>query len=278
MAILLSTGDAAVTVVRVRRPADERDAGRRDEAVTLRAWSPTRVLDAFAPDVVGDVRVLADAVGARDGRRAVRCRRPGPGSLGGSVLGDRGCDARPTPAAAPSATRTPRTTTSTSGRWRSRPLERDRDVEPALVAAGDRRDRRRRRRSRHALGPRGRRERRHACAARVGFEHERDLLQMRVPLPLAETPAWPSRRTVRTFRPGEDDDAWLGGEQPCVRRAPGAGRLDARRTCTARGGAVVRRRGFLLAFDDEGLAGFCWTKVHPAGPAPRARSRSARST
>ena len=24
--------------------------------------------------------------------------------------------------------------------------------------------------------------------------------------------------------------------------------------------------GFLVAFDDEGMAGFCWTKVHPADP------------
>ncbi len=62
--------------------------------------------------------------------------------------------------------------------------------------------------------------------ASIGFGVERTLLQMRVPLPLdpAVRPAGPPL-TVRPFRPGEDDTAWLDREQPGVRRPSRAGRL-----------------------------------------------------
>jgi mycothiol synthase len=43
----------------------------------------------------------------------------------------------------------------------------------------------------------------------AGFTVARELFQMRVPLPIAEQPRWPYGVTVRTFRPGEDEDAWL---------------------------------------------------------------------
>jgi mycothiol synthase len=104
------------------------------------------------------------------------------------------------------------------------------------------------------------------AVARTGFRHQRDLLQQRVPLPIDEMPVWPAGTTLRSFVPGRDEAAWLE-----VNNRAFQNHLE-------QGGWVestLRRRmaepwfdpnGFLLAFDREGLAGFCWTKVHPAGP------------
>jgi mycothiol synthase len=101
-----------------------------------------------------------------------------------------------------------------------------------------------------------------ATAAANGYVAERDLRQMVVPLPLAESPQWPDGVDVRTFVPGRDDAEWLR-----VNNAAFAGHPE-------QGGWVQstldRRmrepwfdpKGLLLAFDREGLAGFCWTKIH----------------
>ena len=43
----------------------------------------------------------------------------------------------------------------------------------------------------------------------AGFAPARELYEMRVPLPLAETPEWPAGIEVRDFEPGRDDAAWL---------------------------------------------------------------------
>lgn len=105
-------------------------------------------------------------------------------------------------------------------------------------------------------------------AARLGFTHGRDLLQMSVALPLKRTdsPRWPEGISLRTFRQGEDEEAWLGVNRRAFAGHPeqeGWGR-----------DALEQRKaepwfdptGFLLASDDGAdsvIAGFCWTKVHP---------------
>lgn len=105
-----------------------------------------------------------------------------------------------------------------------------------------------------------------ALAASAGFTQERELQQLRVPLPLTERPRWPDGVTVRPFRPGVDDDAWLAVNNRAFAHDPDQSGWTH---------ATLQRRleepwfdpeGFLLAWDDAGLAGFCWTKLHPADP------------
>jgi mycothiol synthase len=103
-------------------------------------------------------------------------------------------------------------------------------------------------------------------AQSAGFVLERELLEMRVPLPLAEEPKWPDGVTVRTFEVGRDERAWLEVNNRAFAGHPEQGNwtLD----------TIEQRerldwfdpQGFLLAFDADGLAGFCWTKVHPPAP------------
>jgi mycothiol synthase len=101
------------------------------------------------------------------------------------------------------------------------------------------------------------------AVAPAGFAPERDLLQMRVPLPLGEDPSWPPGTEVRTFVPGRDDDAWLEVNNRAFANHPEQGGW-VRETLQRR---IVEPwfdpAGFVLAFDGDGLAGFCWTKAHP---------------
>lgn len=98
-----------------------------------------------------------------------------------------------------------------------------------------------------------------------GFHPTRELLQMRVALPLDETPVWPPGIDVRPFVIGQDETAWLGVNNRAFADHPEQGGWVE---------ATLERRkqdpwfdpgGFLLAWDDAGLAGFCWTKIHPDG-------------
>jgi mycothiol synthase len=105
-----------------------------------------------------------------------------------------------------------------------------------------------------------------ARAVAAGFTLERELFQMRVPLPLPDPPRWPDDVTVRTFVPGEDEGAWVEVNNRAFAGHPEQGNWTV---------AMLRAReqepwfdpeGFLLAFDADGLAGSCWTKVHPPQP------------
>ncbi len=99
-----------------------------------------------------------------------------------------------------------------------------------------------------------------------GFELERELQQMRVRLPLAEPPQWPPDVEVRAFRPGLDDEAWLAVNNRAFADDPDqrGWTVDTLRTRVAE--PWFDPAGFLLAWDDRGIAGFCWTKVHAAAP------------
>jgi mycothiol synthase len=103
-------------------------------------------------------------------------------------------------------------------------------------------------------------------AAAAGFTTERDLLQMRVPLPLADPPRWPEGIRVRTFRMGEDEAAWITVNNRAFAGHPEQGAWTVEMLEAREQEDWFDPEGFVLAFDDDGLAGFCWTKLHPAQP------------
>lgn len=104
----------------------------------------------------------------------------------------------------------------------------------------------------------------------AGFRRFSEQFQMRVPLPLAESPKWPAGIEVRAFVPGEDDADWLRVNNRAFADHPDQGGWSE---------ATLEKRiaepwfdpsGFLLAFAGTNLAGYCWTKVHDAsGDHPR---------
>jgi mycothiol synthase len=100
-------------------------------------------------------------------------------------------------------------------------------------------------------------------AERLGFVVGRDLLLMHVDLPVAP-PAWPPGVRVTTFRPGVDDATWLAVNARSFAGHPEQGRVDQAQLDARKAEPWFDPAGFLLAWDDAGLAGFCWTKVHEA--------------
>jgi mycothiol synthase len=101
-----------------------------------------------------------------------------------------------------------------------------------------------------------------ALAHRLGFAPGRELYQMRVPLPHPEAPRWPAGIRVRRFVPGQDEDAWLAVNNAAFEGHPEQGGWDGETLAQREAEAWFDPQGFLLAEDREGLAGFCWTKIH----------------
>ncbi|MEU4572211.1 mycothiol synthase [Nonomuraea sp. NPDC023979] len=102
-----------------------------------------------------------------------------------------------------------------------------------------------------------------ALAASSGLERARSLWQMRRSLfaPLAPYEV-PEGISVRTFVPGQDEEAWLKVNSAAFAHHPeqGAWTMD---------DLLLRERepwfdpeGFFLAFRGDRLAGFHWTKIH----------------
>ena len=103
-------------------------------------------------------------------------------------------------------------------------------------------------------------------ARAAGFERFRALWQMRRPLagPL-DPPAFPAGSTLRTFRPGQDEDEWLSLNARAFATHPEQG-------AWTRHDLQLRERepwfdpaGFFIATHDGAMTGFHWTKV--SGPA-----------
>jgi mycothiol synthase len=104
-----------------------------------------------------------------------------------------------------------------------------------------------------------------ALAAAAGFERTRSLWQMRRPLaePLAE-PKLPAGIAVRPFAPGQDEDAWLALNATAFASHPEQGAWTAADLELRERENWFDPAGFFLAVRGDRLAGFHWTKIHPA--------------
>lgn len=106
-------------------------------------------------------------------------------------------------------------------------------------------------------------------ARAAGFERFRALWQMRRPLgDTFDQPVFPAGTTLRTFRPGQDEDEWLGLNARAFARHPEQG-------AWTRHDLELREReswfdpaGFFIADRDGTMTGFHWTKVHGPADAP----------
>ena len=103
-----------------------------------------------------------------------------------------------------------------------------------------------------------------ALALGLGFTRARVLLQMRRSLfaPLVE-PRLPEGISLRPFRPGEDDEAWVSLNARAFADHPDQGRWTLRDLRVRMAEPWFDPAGFLLTEDEQArLLGFHWTKVH----------------
>ncbi|MEU7317082.1 mycothiol synthase [Streptomyces sp. NPDC007083] len=103
-------------------------------------------------------------------------------------------------------------------------------------------------------------------AQSLGMTLFRELRQLRRPLAGLELPdpVLPHGVTVRAFRPGEDDAAWLALNAAAFAHHPEQGTLTQRDLDDRKAEPWFDPVGFFLAERDGKLVGFHWTKVHSA--------------
>jgi mycothiol synthase len=112
-----------------------------------------------------------------------------------------------------------------------------------------------------------------ALARSAGFTRVRALWQMRMaandPAAAVSSPVFPPGVVVRTFRPGEDEEAWLRVNQRAFAHHPEQGSWTRQDLELREAEPWFDQDGFFLAERDGRVIGFHWTKVHPAeGDAP----------
>ncbi|WP_035846333.1 mycothiol synthase [Kitasatospora azatica] len=101
-------------------------------------------------------------------------------------------------------------------------------------------------------------------AERFGAELVRELRQMRRTGPAPAAVPLPEGVTLRTFRPGLDDEAWLRLNALAFAHHPEQGSWTAQDLADRLAEPWFDPNGFFLAIRNDQLVGFHWTKVHPA--------------
>ncbi len=102
-------------------------------------------------------------------------------------------------------------------------------------------------------------------ARALGFDPERDVLQMRITLPLAEEVVAATRPlATRPFQLGRDEDAWVRTNNRAFAGHPEQGAWTVAQLRARMAADWVELDGFLVADDPDGdgLIGSCWTKIH----------------
>jgi mycothiol synthase len=109
-------------------------------------------------------------------------------------------------------------------------------------------------------------------AAKLGLVESRELRLMEVAgwTPAALSPKPPTGISIRAFRPGEDEDAWLKVNAEAFADHPEQGKWTRTDLAERIAEPWFDPAGFFLAERGTGgaereLAGFHWTKTHPAG-------------
>ena len=103
-----------------------------------------------------------------------------------------------------------------------------------------------------------------ALARTSGFTRVRALWQMRMSLtgPAIASPVFPAGVTLRTFRPGQDEQAWLRVNRRAFAHHPEQGAWTMTDLELREAEPWFDPAGFFLAERDGELVGFHWTKVH----------------
>jgi mycothiol synthase len=104
-------------------------------------------------------------------------------------------------------------------------------------------------------------------ARAAGFTRFRALLRLRMPLAAVpdSEPVMPDGVTLRAFRPGADEEAWLAVNRRAFAHHPEQGSWTLADLQLRESEAWFDPDGFFLAERDGRLAGFHWTKVHADG-------------
>jgi mycothiol synthase len=105
-----------------------------------------------------------------------------------------------------------------------------------------------------------------ALARSAGFTRFRALWQMRMSLGdrVLPSPVFPAGVTLRTFRPGQDEAEWLAVNSRAFAHHPEQGSWTREDLEIREAEPWFDPDGFFIAERDGRMAGFHWTKVHPA--------------
>jgi mycothiol synthase len=105
-----------------------------------------------------------------------------------------------------------------------------------------------------------------ALARSAGFTRFRALWQMRLSLAdhVLPSPVFPAGVTLRTFRSGQDEDEWLAVNSRAFAHHPEQGSWTREDLEIREAEPWFDPDGFFIAERDGRMAGFHWTKVHPA--------------
>ena len=104
-----------------------------------------------------------------------------------------------------------------------------------------------------------------SLAAAHEMQQGAPLLHMRCSLPLDGRHVLPANFATRSFRVGRDEDEWLAVNARAFAAHPEQGDWTRDVLLERMAEPWFDPHGFLIYEIDGRIAGFCWTKVHPAG-------------